>query len=94
MSGYGERFRRAGYDVPKPLIQVESKPIIQHVYEMFPGESNFIFICNQDHINNDDYELEETITTFCPTAKIVSIEPHNLGPVHAVLASEDLINDD
>jgi NDP-sugar pyrophosphorylase family protein len=38
--------------------------------------------------------LEETITTFCPTAKIVSIEPHNLGPVHAVLASEDLINDD
>ena len=24
MSGFGERFKRAGYKVPKPLIEVES----------------------------------------------------------------------
>ncbi|SVE52845.1 uncharacterized protein METZ01_LOCUS505699, partial [marine metagenome] len=46
MSGFGERFRRAGYSVPKPLIEVDGKPIIQYVIEMFPGEENFIFICN------------------------------------------------
>ena len=44
MSGFGERFRRTGYSVPKPLIEVDGKPIIQHVIEMFPGEENFIFI--------------------------------------------------
>ena len=46
MSGFGERFRRAGYKIPKPLIKVEDKPIIGHVIDMFPGESDFIFICN------------------------------------------------
>ena len=46
MSGFGERFRRAGYTVPKPLIKIDGKPIIEHVIDMFPGETNFIFICN------------------------------------------------
>ena len=44
MSGYGERFRAAGYTVPKPLIEVEGKPIIQHVVEMFSNDDDFIFI--------------------------------------------------
>lgn len=47
MSGFGERFRRAGYDVPKPLIEIDGMPIIAHVIDMFPGEHDFIFICNQ-----------------------------------------------
>lgn len=42
MSGFGERFRRAGYTVPKPLIEIERKPVISHVIDMFPGETNFI----------------------------------------------------
>ena len=46
MSGFGERFRRAGYSVPKPLIEVEGKPMIGHVIDMFPGETDFVFICN------------------------------------------------
>jgi len=48
MSGFGERFRRAGYAVPKPLIEIDGKPIVAHVINMFPGESDFIFICNQE----------------------------------------------
>ena len=26
MSGFGERFRKVGYEVPKPLIEVEGRP--------------------------------------------------------------------
>jgi NDP-sugar pyrophosphorylase family protein len=36
MSGIGERFRRVGYSVPKPRIEVEGKPIIAQVLTMFP----------------------------------------------------------
>jgi len=36
MSGFGVRFRSVGYDIPKPLIIVEYKPIIVHVIDMFP----------------------------------------------------------
>ena len=31
MSGIGKRFVEAGYEDPKPLIQVENKTIIEHV---------------------------------------------------------------
>ena len=44
MSGYGERFRAAGYTVPKPLIEIDGKPIIEYVVGMFPGENDFLFI--------------------------------------------------
>ena len=50
MSGFGERFRAAGYVVPKFLIEVDGKPIIQHVIEMFPGEKKVFFICNENHL--------------------------------------------
>lgn len=43
MSGFGERFRRAEYSVPKPLIEIDGKPIVAHVIDIFPGELDFIF---------------------------------------------------
>ena len=85
MSGFGERFRRANYTVPKPLIEVDGKPIIQHVIEMFPGEEKFIFICNENHLKESKYRMEETLNNVCPTGKIIAIPEHKLGPVYAVL---------
>jgi bifunctional N-acetylglucosamine-1-phosphate-uridyltransferase/glucosamine-1-phosphate-acetyltransferase GlmU-like protein len=84
MSGYGERFKKAGYKVPKPLIIVEGKPIISHIIDLFPGEKNFFFICNKKHIQNKKWKLRSIIKKYLPTAKIISIDPHKLGPVHAV----------
>lgn len=92
MSGFGERFRRAGYDVPKPLIEVEGKPIIAHVIDLFPGEHDFIFICNQDHLGHPDYHMEATLRRLCPGGRVVGIPPHKLGPIHAVLQVESLID--
>ncbi|MDC0134754.1 hypothetical protein OAI36_01730 [Alphaproteobacteria bacterium] len=39
MSGYGERFRTEGYDLPKPLIDVAGKPMITHVINLFSNSS-------------------------------------------------------
>ena len=50
MSGMGNRFVRKGYNVPKPLINVDGKPIIEHVCNLFPSEKNFSFICNSEHL--------------------------------------------
>lgn len=94
MSGFGERFRRAGYAVPKPLIEIDGKPIIAHVIDMFPGETAFIFICNEDHLANPDYRMASILRHYCPTAQIVGIPAHKLGPIHAVRQVEHLINHD
>ena len=92
MSGFGERFRRAGYKVPKPLILLEGKPIIHHVVHMFPGETDFVFVCNEDHL--DAYSLRDTLERLCPKGKIVAIKPHKLGPVYAVLKAINSIDFD
>lgn len=92
MSGFGERFKKAGYEVPKPLIQVDGKPIIQHVVEMFPGSSDFIFIVNREHLEVEKYNLESTLKRIAPAGRIVAIEPHKLGPIHAVLNAIEQID--
>lgn len=92
MSGFGERFRRAGYVMPKPLIMVDGKPIIAHVLDMFPGEADVLFICNEDHLATPDYRMAETLRRLCPKGRIVGIPSHKLGPVHAVLLARHMID--
>lgn len=93
MSGTGERFRRAGYDIPKFLIEVLGKPVIEHVIDMFPGDNEFIFICNEEHLAEPRFKLRETLLKRVPGGKIVSIAPHKRGPVFAVQQAFSLIDD-
>lgn len=92
MSGIGKRFIDAGYTVPKPLILVEGKPIISHVIDMFPGENKFTFICNKEHLKNT--QMRSVLEALVPGSNIISIEPHKLGPVYAVLQAEQYIEED
>jgi len=92
MSGFGERFRAAGYTIPKPLIEVEGRPIIQHVVEMFSNEDDFIFICNEDHLLNPEYKMKSILQDVALNSSIVSVKPHKLGPVYAVMQALDEIN--
>lgn len=92
MSGRGQRFIDKGYKAPKPLIIIEGKPIIEHVVDMFSKDDRFIFICANDHLQNT--EMRETLKRIVPHGEIIGIEPHKLGPIHAVRQVYDLISDD
>ncbi len=91
MSGLGSRFLRAGYDKPKPMIEVLGKPMIEWVLKMFPGEFDPIFICRKDHIENTS--MGETLRALKPNGKIISIEGAKLGPVDALLKAREFIED-
>ena len=90
MSGIGKRFLDAGYTEPKPLIVIDGKPIIEHVVEMFPGESDFIFICNSEHLR--ETPLRSVLERIAPNGRIFEIAPHKKGPVYAVLQVLGQIN--
>lgn len=92
MSGRGQRFVNKGYKVPKPLIEVDGKPIIEHVVDMFPGEDNFIFICAKDHLEST--EMKSILNRIAPKGRIIAIEPHKLGPIYAVQKVYQYIEDD
>lgn len=93
MSGFGERFRRAGYTVPKPLIPVDGRPIIDYVLKLFPGEHQVTFICNEEHVAHPEYRMRETLLQLKPSARVVGIPPHHQGPVYAVSKIFDAIAD-
>lgn len=91
MSGVGRRFQEAGYTDPKPLIKVDGRPIIEHVVGMFPGETKFTFICNREHLETT--AMRGVLEAAAPGCRIVAIEPHKKGPVHAVLQVADGLDD-
>jgi NDP-sugar pyrophosphorylase family protein len=93
MSGLGQRFINDGYKTPKPLIKVDNKPIIEHVVNLFPGEKNINFICNDKHLSQTN--MRDILNSFCPQGKIykVPIEGRQ-GPVHAISFIFDDIDDD
>nr|MBL0702940.1 NTP transferase domain-containing protein [Sulfurospirillum sp.] len=88
----GKRFIDAGYKEPKPLIVVDGKTIIEHVCDLFKGESKFTFICNSKHLAETN--MREVLQSIQPNANIVEIPNHKKGPVYAVSLMEDLIDDD
>ena len=58
MAGVGDRFVKAGYIDPKPLIEVNGKRIIEYIIEMFDIENDeFVFVINQQHSTNQKSDL-------------------------------------
>jgi NDP-sugar pyrophosphorylase family protein len=92
MSGIGKRFIEAGYVEPKPLIVVEGKPIIEHIVNLFPKDANYLFICNDKHLNETN--MRETLKRIVPTCEIFEVSVKNRkGPVDAVMQAKHLIDD-
>ncbi|MCC6818433.1 MAG: glycosyltransferase family 2 protein [Bacteroidia bacterium] len=92
MSGLGKRFADAGYKDIKPLIEVNGKPIIEWVVNLFPGDNDFIFICRNEHLENTP--VRDVLNRIAPNGKIIGIDGHKFGPVYAVAQVFNLIDDD
>ena len=92
MAGTGLRFSTAGFKEIKPLINIDGKPMIEHVCNMFPGEEDFIFVCRKDYLENTG--LRDVLLSIRPRSEIVEISQKTLGPVHTAIFAEDLIGDD
>ncbi|MDA8575556.1 glycosyltransferase family 2 protein [Candidatus Marinamargulisbacteria bacterium] len=93
MTGYGSRFKKAGYSKLKPFIQIDNKSMIDWVVKMFPGDEDKIaFICQQGHLNSLDY-IRSELNQIAPNATIFSISNWvKKGPVNDVLQISDYID--
>jgi dTDP-glucose pyrophosphorylase len=93
MSGKGFRFLEKGYSDPKPLINVEGKPMIEHVVNLFPGVEDVLFICREEHLNNTN--MSSILKNISPKCEIISLkEDKLLGPVDTVSKAFSYIKDD
>jgi len=92
MSGAGSRFKQAGFELPKPLISVNGKPMIQTVVENLNIEAQYIFIVQQEHI--DKYNLHTILNLIAPGCVIVPIDQITNGAACSTLLAKEFINND
>lgn len=95
MAGEGSRFRDAGWKTPKPLIELEGKPLFIRAIESVKVEGvpmKYSFIVRQEHI--DDYGVDKGIKEILPDARIYSVKQTTRGAVETCLIAEPGIADE
>jgi dTDP-glucose pyrophosphorylase len=93
MAGRGSRFSKAGYALPKPLLPVHGRPMIERVIENIrPSRPHrFIFICQREHLA--ERGLEAVLRNAGPGTQIVPIDEVTEGAACTVLLARGLIDD-
>jgi dTDP-glucose pyrophosphorylase len=92
MAGAGSRFAQQGYTFPKPLIEVNGKPMIQVVVENLNIEAHYIFIVQQEHY--EKYNLKYLLNLIAPGCDIVQVNGITEGAACSTLLAKDYIDND
>ena len=90
MAGAGSRFKNAGYDLPKPLIDIRGKPMIQHVVENLNVEGQYIFIVQKEH--RQLYDLDNILKKISKNCKIIETDRLTEGAACTTLLAKEYIN--
>lgn len=93
MAGLGSRFSKAGYEKPKPFIDVAGKPMIVRVLEnlTYP-EARYILIARKEHIKKEQELVKQIEQEF--NAIFIPIDKLTEGTACTVLYSRKYINND
>ena len=92
MAGAGSRFQLAGYTFPKPLIDVNNKPMIQVVVDNLNIDANYIYVVQKSH--REKYNLDTLLNLITPNCKIVEVAGITEGAACTALLSKEFINND
>ena len=92
MAGGGSRFASAGYTFPKPLVEINGKPMIQTVVENLNIEANYIFIVQKEHY--EKYNLQYLLKLIKANCKIIQVDGITEGAACTTLLAKEFINND
>lgn len=92
MAGEGSRFKSVGYTFPKPMIEVNGKPMIQLVVENLGFEANYIYVVRKEHYDN--YNLKNFLNLITPNCKIIIVDKLTDGAACTTLLAEEYIDND
>jgi dTDP-glucose pyrophosphorylase len=90
MAGAGSRFQLAGYTFPKPLIDINNKPMIQVVVDNLNIDANYIYVVQKSH--REKYNLDTLLNLITPNCKIVEVDGITEGAACTALLAKEFIN--
>ncbi|MCH1612557.1 MAG: HAD-IA family hydrolase [Flavobacteriales bacterium] len=92
MAGAGSRFQQAGYTFPKPLIDVNGKPMIQVVVDNLNIKANYVYVVQKEH--KKKYNLDTLLNLITPGCKIVEVDGLTEGAACTALLAKEYIDND
>ena len=93
MAGLGKRFQEKGFTFPKPLIEINGKPMIKLVKDSLKLDGSYIFIVQKEHyeIYNLKYLLNLITDNNC---EIVQVDGITEGAACTTLLAKQFIDND
>jgi dTDP-glucose pyrophosphorylase len=89
MAGNGSRFQTQGYTQPKPLIDVNGKPMFVRAVENIDlAFDDYIFIVRKEH------NIVTAVKDYYPTAKVVELDTLTQGAACSVLTADAYMDND
>ena len=92
MAGEGSRFAKEGYQFPKPLIDVNGKPMIQRVVENLDFDAEYIFLVRKSHVDKYDGLLDTLSRITNDKSEVVIVDSLTEGAACTALLAQDYIN--
>lgn len=93
LAGKSKRFYDEGYTKPKFLLEIDGKPMILHIADMFSTKDKFYFIFNNNQLRNNP-EIYNIIETNVLNFEIISIKEHSEGPVYSAYQVKSISADE
>lgn len=92
MAGRGSRFFEAGYQVPKPLIEIHGHQMIEYVTKNVTPNSacHLIYLCLKEHM--EGYHLRKTLQQIAPGCTVIPVDHVTEGAACTVLLAEKYID--
>ena len=94
MAGEGSRFIKEGYTFPKPLIDVNGKPMIQAVVENLDFDCEYIFLVRKEHVEKYEGMLDTLGRITNDRFRHVVVDGLTEGAASTALLAEKYIDND
>lgn len=94
LGGHGKKFEERGYTFPKPLVEIQGRPMIECVVENLTPrmEHRFVFVCQNEHLRR--YALGEVLQLVAPGSEVVAMRGDTAGALCTVLLASEWIDGD
>jgi len=91
--GSSPAFKDAGYDFPKPLVEIAGKPLVQLVLENLEplvrtGARLIFLVCYEDNLR---YHISSVVKLLAPNADVIEVSGETAGAACTALLAVDLI---
>ncbi len=95
LAGSSELYTNAGFSYPKPLVEIDGKPMIELVIQQFKSITEpfrVVFILRDEDVRK--YHLDNTIRLLAPGSEIIKLKNETKGALCSILMTIDSIEDD